>query len=132
MSDAIQLGHVAYRDFTLARECEENKGHLHHYDHLTVVRAGAVKVFWRKEGEPESAERQSRVFRAGEFFTVMRDTYHRIKAVEVPAKWACVYHHRDRNGLIVEEYEGHDEAYAMREEGTPALQDVHAGAATDV
>ncbi len=122
MSEIIHLGHKACRHFSLPRECQENQGHLHHYDHLTIVQAGAVKVFYRKEGEIQ--EQESHVFRCGEFFPVMRNVYHRIKAMEPNTRYACVFDHRDHEGKSVQEYHGHDEAYDMRDEGTPALQDV--------
>lgn len=112
MSDVIQLGPVAYRPFNLPEECQENAGHLHHYDHITVVQAGALKVFWRKDGE--DVERESRVYHPGEFFLVKADTYHRIKATKPGTRYACVFTHRDHDGLVVQEYEGHLEAYDLK------------------
>ncbi len=116
MTDAVILGPVAHRQFELAQACHENQGHTHNYDHVTFVQAGSLKVFWRKPGE--AAEKESRVFKTGDFFLVKADTEHRIKAVEAGTRYACVFTHRDAAGMVVQEYEGHDAAYdlAPREE----------------
>ncbi len=110
MPDVTVLGPVAYREFQLEQVCNENQGHQHNYDHITVVRRGSLKVFW---GEPE---KESRVFRAGDFFLVRANIAHRIKAMEPDTKYACVFTHRDHEGQVVQEYEGHLEAYDVAQE----------------
>jgi quercetin dioxygenase-like cupin family protein len=112
MSDIIVLGPVAYRAFSLPRECDANQGHAHNYDHITIVQAGAVKVFWRPAGDEAGPERESKVFRAGEFFLVRAEVEHRIKALAPDTRYACVFTHRDFDeGAVVQEYNGHPDAY---------------------
>ncbi len=105
------LGPVALRSFTLAETCHENQGHVHNYDHVTFVQAGALKVFWRKPGE--AVERESREFKAGEFFLVKAEVAHRIKATAPGTRYACVFTHRDFDGAVVQEYNGHLDAYDL-------------------
>lgn len=103
------LGPVAYRPFELDRVCQESIGHTHNYDHVTFVQSGALKVYYRRPGEDE--ERESRVFRVGEFFLVKAEVLHRIKAVEPNTRYACVFTHRDFEGQVIQEYNGNEAAY---------------------
>lgn len=112
MSDLTILGPIAHRDFTLAKTCHENQGHAHHYDHVTFVQAGSVKVFWRKPGE--TVERESGPFKTGEFFLVKAEVSHRLKALEDGTRYACVFTHRDFDGSVVQEYNGHLDAYDLK------------------
>jgi quercetin dioxygenase-like cupin family protein len=109
MIDVTIFGPLAYRAFTLERECQENQGHTHNHDHVTFVRAGSLRVFSRTD--PDGPEEGSRVYRAGDFFLVRKDVYHRIKAMEPDTRYACVFAHRDADGLITREYEGYHAAY---------------------
>lgn len=112
MSDVTHLGPIAYRTFTLKGVCSENQGHTHNYDHITFVQAGAMKVFWRKPG---GEEKESRVFKAGEFFLVKAEIFHRLKAMEDGTRYACLFTHRDFDGSVVQEYNGNLHAYAAKE-----------------
>lgn len=112
--DVQVLGPVAVRPFSLAKTCHENQGHTHHYDHVTFVQAGSLKVFWRKPGEAE--EHESRPFKVGEFFVVKAEVAHRVKALEDGTRYACVFTHRDFDGAVVQEHNGHLEAYDLKQE----------------
>lgn len=109
MTDAIVLGPVAYRKFELPRECDENQGHTHNNDHITIVQAGSLVVYWRAPGE--AAERESRAFRCGDFFLVKAAVEHRLKALEPGTRYACVFTHRGFDGAVVQEYNGNASAY---------------------
>lgn len=109
MTDATLLGPLALREFDLPAACQESHGHAHNYDHVTFVQAGAIRVYYRRPGEDH--EHESIVFRAGEFALILANVEHRIKALEPGTKYACVFPHRDADGLVVQEYQGHDEAY---------------------
>ncbi len=109
MTDTIELGPFAYRPFALDRECQENHGHTHNYDHMTFVQAGSVQVFGRST--PDGEEQESRTYKAGEFFLIPKDMYHRIKAMEPNTRYVCMFAHRDGDGLVTQEYQGYEEAY---------------------
>jgi quercetin dioxygenase-like cupin family protein len=110
MTDVAAVGPVGIRRFTLGAACQEHRGHTHNYDHVTVVERGSVRVFTREaEGGPE--KEWPKVYRAGQWFVVKRDLYHRIKALEPGTAYSCMYWHRDHDGLVVETYEGNDAAY---------------------
>ncbi len=116
MSEVIQFGPGAYREFSLDKPCQENQGHLHHYDHWTIVMTGAVKVFYTPPGRAEEAE--SAEFVAGTkncMFLVKKDVRHRIKATRPGTTYRCLFTHRDHEGMVVQEYEGHLEAYDLKE-----------------
>ena len=114
MTGLTILGPVAMRSFTLARKCEESHGHAHNYDHVTFVQSGAVQVFYRLG--PDMPEKESREFKAGDFFLVKAEVYHRIKATQPDTRYACVFTHRDFDGAIVQEYNGNDPAYNVKQE----------------
>ena len=103
------LGPVGIREMELPRQCQQNEGHLHNHDHTTFVMAGAVQVYYRREGETQ--EHQSIVYRAPARFAVLARVYHRIVALEPNTVYWCVFSHRDAEGLVVEEYLGNDAAY---------------------
>lgn len=100
-------GPRAVRTFTLARECDEDRGHTHRYDHVTRVVQGSVRVFYG-DGTVETHHED---YRAGEFFTVKAEVHHRIKALEADTVYACEFSHRDFDGLVTQEYQGHASAY---------------------
>jgi quercetin dioxygenase-like cupin family protein len=116
MSDVTILGPIGYRQFSLERECEENQGHAHNYDHVTFVQAGSVKVFYRHPGD--TVDRESRVFRVGQFFVVKAEVHHRVKAMEPNTRYACVFTHRDFDGVVVQEFDANAsmEAYDLKPE----------------
>jgi quercetin dioxygenase-like cupin family protein len=102
MSVAINLGPVAYRLFTLARTCDENVGHTHHFDHITVVQAGGVILFKKKPGK--TAEKESGPYKPGDFFLVLAGEEHRLKATQPNTRYACLFTHRDFDDAVVQEY----------------------------
>ncbi len=109
MIDVRMMGPLAFRDFTLEAPCQQARGHTHNYDHVTFVQAGSVKVFYRLT--PDGEEKESKIYKVGEFFLVKKDVYHRIKALQPDTRYTCVFAHRDADGLVAEEYQGFEKAY---------------------
>lgn len=106
------LGPFQIRKFLLAKVCETDSGHQHHYDHVTVVIAGRVEVTakWKENGEWIEAE--PKVFCPGEFFNVKAEVFHKLKALDPQTQYVCMFSHRDFDGQIVQEYNGNPLAAA--------------------
>lgn len=109
MTDARVMGPLTFRDMNLGGPCQQHSGHTHNYDHITFVQRGKVKVFTKPALDGEESEYGT--YQAGDFILIKKDVYHRIKALEEGTRYACVYAHRDADGLVAEEYGGFDNAY---------------------
>ncbi len=89
-------------DITLTQVCQVHTWHAHHYDHDTTVLSGV--------GELTLTGEVPRILLAGETFRVPAHTRHRVKALEVPFRFQCIFLHRDRDGNVVPTYVGNVEA----------------------
>lgn len=86
-------------DFDKAGECTE--GHKHHFDHVSLLTKGKVKV--EVEGYPEKE------FTAPTFIIIRKEHVHKVTALEDGTSWYCVFALRDMDGEVIEVYEGkHD------------------------
>ncbi len=106
------MGPQAIRAFHLERTCQENQGHTHHYNHVTVVTDGAIQVFFRKPGATE--ELVGPVIRHSDsrpYLLILANVEHRIKAVAPHTRYLCIYAHYDHEGVPVQEYAGVEAAY---------------------
>lgn len=110
MSDVYIDGPVACREFVLAHTCQENAGHKHAYDHVTVVNAGAVLVYVRGHAADPWTFRDR--YERGEFFTVNAGVEHRIKADADGTVYTCIFCHRGfGSDETVSQYNGNLAAY---------------------
>ncbi len=98
--DLEHLGPVAFRRFSFAKACEEDVGHSHNFDHVTIVNAGSVRVFYG-DGEHESHHED---YRAGDFFLCEAGLHHRIKSLEPNTRYTCMFSHRDADGIVTQTY----------------------------
>jgi quercetin dioxygenase-like cupin family protein len=69
------------------------QGHTHHYDHLTLLASGIVKV---------TVEGKDTVFKAPHMLVIVKDKVHRIEALENGTVAYCVHAIRDSEGNIMD------------------------------
>jgi hypothetical protein len=90
-------------------------GHLHNFDHVTIILAGRFLVEkTKKDGSKTSIEIEggfpsSRIL-------IDKDAWHRLTVLRGPACYMCVYPHRSANGEVSEIYTGWEEAYDIPKE----------------
>ena len=75
-------------------------GHKHHFDHVTLLARGTVKV---------EVEGRSKQFTAPTFIIIRKELQHQITALSDDVLYYCVFALRDLDGEVVEIYsQGHD------------------------
>lgn len=109
--DLAIVGPLGIRRFELDKKCETNEGHKHNYDHTTIVIRGGIKVIYSYEKDGKLIEGESAEFRQGQAIAIKKDVLHTIKALEDNTQYVCVFSHRDFDGQIIENYNGHSQAY---------------------
>lgn len=110
-SELVILGPIGKRTHLLEEACQENVGHTHNYDHVTMVIRGRVRVTYRYMRDGQEVTGESREFGAGEDILIKADVMHTIKALEPNTVYKCVFSHRDFDGLVTQIYQGNDRAY---------------------
>ena len=98
-------GPEASRVFSLERTCQANEMHAHTYNHVIRVLNGSVRVFM---GHGDSLCD----YQGGQEVNIDAGGEHRVKALEDGTRYACVFLHRDFDGAVIQEYNGHLGAYA--------------------
>lgn len=111
LSPLAIAGPVGIRRGILEAVCEEDVGHEHNYDHLTIVLTGRLKVFYAFLQDGEAVEGESKAFSAGETVVILANVRHRLKALEQGTTYLCVFSHRDFDGLVTQAYEGNNSAF---------------------
>lgn len=110
--DLQTTGPVGHRTFLLEEVCQESEGHEHNYDHTTIVINGRLRVTYSYQEGDTRVEKVSREFGQGEFIEIKAGVRHTIKALEPNTLYACVFSHRDFNGLVTQVYNGNIKAYS--------------------
>ena len=82
-------------------------GHLHQFDHTTIVFSGAVHV---KARLPDNRVIENE-FHAPNYFLVRKDVWHEITALKDGTEVWCVYSHRNPQGEVTQIDTGWPEAY---------------------
>jgi hypothetical protein len=97
------FGNIWVRQNLLERKGDETLGHLHHFDHVSLLAVGSVEV--SVEGfEPK-------VFHAPTFIVIKKEHKHKFKALTQNALWYCVFALRDEEGGVTETYSGDNSPY---------------------
>jgi quercetin dioxygenase-like cupin family protein len=95
------FGNIWVRQFAFEKAGEHSDGHKHHFDHVSLLTKGSVKV--------EVEGHEPKVFVAPTFVVIRKEFEHKITALEDETHWYCVFALRDVDGEIIEIYEGkHD------------------------
>jgi len=82
-----QIGSLFFRPNRLSFG-ESHDGHAHLIDHVSSVTKGSVRV---EAHNPDTGERMSGVFVAGDKFLVLADFWHLITPITPVAEWDCVF-----------------------------------------
>jgi hypothetical protein len=88
-------GNIWVRKNVLSEVGAVNEGHKHHFDHVTLLTTGTVKV--HVEGyEPT-------VYVAPTFITIKKEHNHTFEALTDNCIWFCLFAMRDPYGEVVED-----------------------------
>jgi hypothetical protein len=100
MTDYHELGffgNIWVRQNVLHKAGERHGGHKHHFDHVSLLTKGKVRV--EVEGYP------SKEFTAPTFIVIKKEHAHDFVALEDEVNWYCVFALRDLDGEVVEVFD---------------------------
>jgi hypothetical protein len=104
MTEMGFFGNIWVRQNWLAQKGDDNGGgHTHHFDHVTLLAQGRVKV------EVEGFE--PKVFIAPTFIVIKKEHKHRFTALEDKTLYYCVFALRDVDGEVTDFYSGDNSPY---------------------
>jgi hypothetical protein len=90
------FGNIWVKSHILSKTGDSNgEGHFHHFDHVTLLIKGSVKV--EVEGGPPKE------FQAPTFITIKKEKKHKITALEDDTVFYCVFALRDIDGQPIDE-----------------------------
>ena len=103
------IGPTRNRVFTWDGKCKPYVLHAHNYDHLTQVLAGSVRVvIVRSDGTEAIANECLTVFQE---IVIPKGVKHRIEPLEPGTMFQCIFSHRDKDGVVIEQYAFNEDAY---------------------
>lgn len=93
---------VAYANIWVRRKIfdgigDEIKGHKHHYDHLSILSSGKVRV---DIINPITKELVQKEYEAPATIIVRKDYFHNVTALSDDVTWYCIFAHRDIDGNV--------------------------------
>jgi quercetin dioxygenase-like cupin family protein len=88
------FGNIWVRQNVLPKAGDTFGGHKHHFDHVSLLTKGKVKV--EVEGHP------AKEFKAPTFIVIKKEHNHNFIALEDDTNWYCVFALRDLDGEVVE------------------------------
>lgn len=100
-------GNIYIRRNRLPEVGDRVDGHMHNFDHTTIVFKGAVRV---KAKLPDGSIREHD-FEAPAHFLVRAEVEHEITATAPDTEFWCVYSHRNPQGRVTLDYDGWTPAY---------------------
>lgn len=108
------FGNIWVRLNRLDKAGESIVGHKHHFDHVSLLVKGKVKV----EVEGYSPKE----FEAPTFITIKKEYRHTITALEDDSIWYCVFALRDVDGNVTDIYSGDNSPYSAVTDDPEVLQ----------
>lgn len=98
------FGNVWVRGYVLKKKGDSNnKGHKHHFDHVTLLVKGSLRV--EVDGfEPTTYE-------APTFIVTKKEYHHTLTALEDDTQYFCVFALRDIDGNVTDIYSGDNSPY---------------------
>lgn len=97
------FGNIWVRQNLLKYAGDTVGGHLHHFDHVSLLATG--KVIVEVDGfEPKE-------FSAPTFIVIKKEHKHRFTALEDNTLWYCVFALRDVDGNVTDIYSGNNSPY---------------------
>lgn len=92
------FGNIWVRQNVIPKEGNSFGGHKHHFDHVSLLTKGKVRV--EVEGHPPKE------FTAPTFIIIRKEHNHNFVALEDDTNWYCVFALRDLNGEVVDDVYG--------------------------
>ena len=114
----IELGNIAFRTGGPMAKGDIVQGHLHNYDHVTMVSHGSMLIEVMSgpamDGVTQSVIKSTvkSAKEARNFVLILAGVAHRFTALEDGTVYQCVYAHRDEEGNAVDFYTGWEAAYS--------------------
>lgn len=103
-------GNIFIRPNILRQKGDKVHGHKHKFDHMTLVRSGAIHV----RAVLETGVVIEREFSADDMYhahvLIRAGVEHEITALVDNTEFWCIYSHRDPQGRVTQTYTGWDEA----------------------
>lgn len=97
------FGNIWVRQNYVHKSGQVHDGHKHHFDHVSLLASGKVRV--TVEGhEPKE-------FTAPTFIVVKKEHNHQFTALEDGTLWYCVFALRDVDGNVTDFYSGDNSPY---------------------
>ena len=90
------FGNIWVRQNILEKEGESHPGHKHHFDHVTLLVTGKVKI--EVEGHSEKE------FQSPTFIVIKKEHKHKITALTDNVIYYCVFALRNLDGDVTEIY----------------------------
>jgi hypothetical protein len=97
------FGNIWVRQNLLERKGFIHAGHRHHFDHVSLLASGKVRV--TVEGYPPKE------FTAPTFIVIKKEHHHTFEALEDGTLWYCVFALRDIDGEVTDFYSGDNSPY---------------------
>lgn len=91
------FGNIWVRQNMLDKPGDTFGGHKHHFDHISLLTKGSVRV--EIEGHP------AKEFKAPTFIIIKKEHEHNFIALEEDTNWYCVFALRDLDGEVVEVFD---------------------------
>ncbi len=92
------FGNIWVRQNVLGSVGDASEGHKHHFDHVSLLARGKVRV--------EVEGKEPKEFTAPTFIVIRKDQNHRFIALEPDTLWYCVFALRDVNGEVLDDIYG--------------------------
>jgi hypothetical protein len=105
------FGNIWVRQNYLHKAGEYMAGHLHSFDHVSLLTQGKVRV--------EIDGFEPKEFTAPTFIVIKKEYKHKFTALEDNTLWYCVFALRDVNGEVTDVYDAENSPYGASA-GTPA------------
>jgi hypothetical protein len=105
------FGNIWVRSHSLEKMGDINGGgHLHAFDHVTMLHNGKVLV---ETTNPETGEQRSKEFTAPTFMVIRKNLKHKITALTDSVQYYCVFALRDIDGEVTDVYSGANDPYGV-------------------
>ena len=102
------FGNIWVRQNLLKKSGEITQGHKHHFDHVSLLATGKVRV------EVEGFEPKE--FTAPTFIVIKKEHSHKFIALEDNTLWYCVFALRDIDGEVTDIYSGDNSPYGAADD----------------
>lgn len=99
------IGNVWWRQNVLVGAGAASQGHRHHFDHLSLLTKGTVRV--------EVAGMPAKEFTAPAAIIVKKEHMHKFTCLSDDAVWFCVFALRDEDGGQTDLWNGDNSPYAQ-------------------